>query len=160
MGLGQGASDVMETWLTLFVGPGKPLEAVTWVVWILPSYLQRWDERQQDQLRGCWREAWQSYLRRTNESLARERERGPEERGRMNRRTTGSRAHLEAPWNTPAHLCREERVYLVRAPPRDLRRLGWGHICPQTGCHLAWLTARATNRACLSCWWLCKRSEI
>lgn len=98
MGLGQGASDVMETWLTLFVGPGKPLEAVTWVVWILPSYLQRWDERQQDQLRGCWREAWQSYLRRTNESLARERESGDRKREEG---WTGGPQEAEHTWKHP-----------------------------------------------------------
>ena len=126
-------------------------------------FLQRWAERQQNQLRRCWREAWQSFLRRTNKSLARERGRG-HWRERKDEQGDQGPEEAEHAWKCPGTLLRASarRASLPRpdAPPGDGRRPGWGHMCAQTGCHLAWPIACAPNRACLSCWRLCTRSEI
>lgn len=97
-------------------------------------FLQRWAERQQNQLRRCWREAWQSFLRRTNKSLARERGRGHwkrEEGWTGGPRTRGSRARLEMPWNTPARLCKNSQSASSRRPTRgrEAPRMR-AHVCP------------------------------
>lgn len=114
-----GASDVMETRLTLFAGPRKPLEGWPgWCGFCNPSDLQRWDEGQQDQLTGVGVKLgghfWEGPMRAR-----------PKREGRLEETVKGEQEDLdhrkkstpEIPWSTAARLCRGGQVYLqVQVP--------------------------------------------